>query len=461
LTPLSLNLSEAARAVGARNRAGFSMVALSGVSTDSRTVGPGELFFALRGERMDGHRFLKDAFDRGASAAVISEDVGTCRKGPCLRVEDTTRALGDLAGYLRRRHPLKVAAVTGSNGKTTTKEMLKSILGRKFKTLATEGNFNNLIGLPLTLFRLRDEHEAAVLEMGMNQFGEIARLTEIAAPDMGLITNVGPAHIGGVGGIEGVARAKGELFAGLASRAVAVVNLDDAHVVKAAETVAGPRLTFGSVDEARVRLRGLRSRGLQGVRFELVMPAGRAEVRLPLLGRHNAFNALAAAAAAVAFEMTPADIRAGLEAVKPAPGRLEIKKLAGPVYVLDDTYNANPASTRAALEVLAGLKGRGRALAVLGDMLELGRNSRSRHEDLGRYAAELGLDLLVAVGPRARYAAGGAEAAGLDGRVVHFRKADQAGTWLKTHIRPLDRVLVKGSRGMKMETVIDCLKEGA
>lgn len=459
MTGLDISLAEAARAVGAKDRPGWGEIRLAGVSTDSRTIRPGELFVALRGENFDGRDFVRSAFDRGASAAVVEADFRPLRGRPCLRVSDTLRALGDLAAYVRRRRPLKVMAVTGSSGKTTTKEMLVGILSRKYKTLATSGNLNNLVGLPLTLFGLRPEHETAVLEMGMNRPGEIARLTEIADPDVGLVTNVGPAHVEGLGSLRGVARAKGELFAGLNGRSMALVNRDDPLVVRASAAFGGRRLTFGFTREAEVRVRGLRTHGMRGSGFELVSPQGETSIRLSLLGRHNVANALAASAGALALGIKPTGIRSGLEKVRPFPGRLELKRLPGPVYLLDDTYNANPASTRAALEALTSIRGRGRALAVLGDMLELGPVSRAQHAGLGRAAAEMGLDLLITVGPEARAMGRAARTSGLPlGRVLWFPEAESAARWLTGRLAPHDRVLVKGSRAMGMERIVSHLE---
>ena len=239
MTGFEMNLAQAAEAVGTSLPSGCKNIQLTGVSTDTRTLRPGELFVALRGVQFDGHEFVRRAFEAGAAAVLIDHEAKPIRGKVCLRAPDTLRALGDLAAWIRNRPGLKVAAITGSNGKTTTKEMLVAILKRRFRTLATKGNFNNLVGLPLTLFRLEAEHEAAILEMGMNAPGEIARLTEIAKPDVALITNVGPAHLEGLGSLSGVARAKGELFAGLTDEALAVVNLDDVMVQSEAERFQG------------------------------------------------------------------------------------------------------------------------------------------------------------------------------------------------------------------------------
>jgi len=458
LSGFSLTLAEVAQALRLESEANYARLTFPGVSTDTRNLKGGELFVALKGERFNGHDYLKQAFDKGAAAAVVNRH-GELKGRLMLRVPDTLRALGDLAAYLRRRQTLKVVAITGSNGKTTTREMTVRILKQSFNVLAASANFNNLIGLPLTLFNLRPEHQVAVLEMGTNRFGEISRLTEIADPDVALVTSIAPAHLEGLGGLEGVARAKGELYDGLKNGAVALVNLDDPLVVRIAGTYSGPRLSFGFSRQAEVQARKLKHRGLKGSGFELVTPKGSVTVRLPLYGRHNISNALAAAAVSLSMGVTPARIRDALSGMKPFPGRLELKRLSGPIYLLDDTYNANPVSVEAALSVLKRLKGRGRAVAVLGDMFELGAESEAEHARIGRVAAETGLDLLVGVGPLAKVLIGSARRTGLSRDRLHwFEDQDQAGLWLKAELRPLDRVLIKGSRGMHLERIVSCLE---
>lgn len=461
MSGLDLHLAEAARAVGSVLGSGAKDTALAGISTDTRSLKPGELFFALRGENFDGHEYIDAAFARGAAAVVVDKAFDSAGKGFCLKVDDTLRALGELAAYLRRKKPLKVLALTGSNGKTTTKEMLVNILSRKYNVLATKGNYNNLVGLPLTLFRLEPGHEAAVLEMGMNVPGEIARLTEIAGPDVGLVTNVGPAHLEGLGDIEGIARAKGELYAGLNGGSVGVVNIDDRLVYEQSEAFKGKKFFFGFSEKADVTLRGLEQSGLEHTGFDLETPQGKARVDFALLGKHNAANAMAAAAAALAMGASLEDVTAGLNETRPYPGRLELKILPGPVYLIDDTYNANPVSTEAALEVLSDHRGEGRALAVLGDMLELGAAAKSEHEGVGVKAASLGIDFLFAIGPESAAMAEAAKNQGGPGiRVEHFKDALEAGQRLAGELRENDRVLVKGSRGMRMERIVEHLTRG-
>ncbi len=461
MTGINLNLAEVAEAIGAPGKAGWGELNLAGISTDSRSIKPGELFVALRGINFDGHDYVGSAFKKGAAAAVIAEDVKPPRGKRCIRVPDTLFALGELAEYFRqrRKRPLKIMAITGSNGKTTTKEMVVRILSRKYKTLASKGNFNNLVGLPLSMFELRPEHEAAVLEMGTNMFGEIDRLVEIAPPNVGMITNVATAHFEGLGSLEGVARAKGELYSALGKKGVAIVNLDDPLVVREAKNHKGKKVTYGFNRKADVRVVGQPVWGMQGARFKLATPKGKLDIKFALLGRHNVTNAMAAAAGALGFGMKLDDIQAGLQDFQPYPGRLELKRLPGPVYLLDDTYNSNPASAQAALSVLRSLRrGRGRLVVVLGDMLELGGHSRFEHDLLGRAAVAYGVSELAAVGPEAKIMAQSAKKWGLpNSRVAWFKDNGQAADWLKKKIKPYDRILVKGSRGMKMESIVRCL----
>jgi UDP-N-acetylmuramoyl-tripeptide--D-alanyl-D-alanine ligase len=466
LTGMALNLAEVAQSLGSVVETGWEGIDVTGVTTDSRKVEPGEIFFALIGEHFDGHDFIDIAAQKGAAAAIVSRSEIISPGIPLVRVPDTLIGLGDLASFMRNRpgrQRIKVVALTGSNGKTTTKEMLAAILSGQYSILSTRGNFNNLVGLPLTLFDIRPEHEIAVLEMGMNRPGEIARLTEIASPDIGLITNIGPAHLEGLGSIEGVARAKGELFRGLPDGATAVINLDDSLVTGEADAFQGSRLTFGFSRQADIHPAGSIELSFKGTRFTLITPDGTAAVRFKVLGRHNVSNALAASAAASALGFKAGEIAAGLNDFTPFPGRLELMPLSGSVHLINDTYNANPASAQAALAVLRGLRRkRGRVIAVLGDMLELGTSSLFEHDLLGRAAAAMKIDLLAAVGLESKATSTAAEKAGLPkSKVFWFPETGLVADWLCRVIRPHDLVLIKGSRGMRMERIVDRMrKEG-
>jgi len=449
-------LGEIAAATGGRIVRGDSGMKVPRVATDSRDLAPSTLFFALRGARFDGHDFVEQALERGACGAVVSRVVAA-PTGALLHVADTERALGDLARATRLRAGMKVFAIAGSNGKTTTKEMLAAICAQRWpgSVLKTPGNRNNLIGLPLTLLDWNGER-VAVLEMGMNRAGEIARLTEIARPDFGAITQVSEEHLEGLGSLEGVAAAEGELFAGLPENAVAVVNGDDAWVRRQAQRFAGRKVFFGA--DTAIRAEHVADLGFDGVAFDLRIEGLRRRVRLRLLGRHNVANALCAAALAHAAGIEFDCIVAGLEAVQPAAMRMEVHRLKNGVVLINDAYNANPGSMLAALQALASLPGR--SLAVLGEMRELGVGRLDAHRRLGERAAHLGVDLLVVVGEVAAVVASGAHAVGMrPGSIVACRTHEEAARAVRDRWQPGDAVLVKGSRGAHLEKVAELLEE--
>jgi UDP-N-acetylmuramoyl-tripeptide--D-alanyl-D-alanine ligase len=424
---------------------------VSGCSVDSRTIRAGELFIPLRGENFDGHDFLLEAVQKGA-AACLSEDLCSGLRVPVVRVEDTLTALGDLAGSTRAQFGGPVVAVTGSSGKTTTKEMLASILSLTGPGLKTEGNFNNLIGLPLTILRLGEDQKWMVLEMGTNQRGEISRLTAIADPDVGIITNVGPSHLEGLHGLDGVARAKGELFAGLKKDSFAVINADDPRVLQMPVANGVQRILFGLSPAAQIRAENVEVRG-KSVSFRLILPDGEFPVRLPICGQHNVSNALAAATAALCLNVAGDLIARGLENFMRLPGRMEISTFRDDILLVDDTYNANPMSMKSALKAVAEMEGEGRLVAVLGDMLELGEESEALHREVGEKAAEV-MDFLLLVGNRAVGIGQGAKDAGMaPERIRTFSDHLEAAEVLRDMLQPGDRVLLKGSRGMKMEKI--------
>ncbi len=448
-----------ARAVGAAAPAGCPEAAFAGVSTDSRSVGEGQLFVALSGPNFDGHDYVAAALAAGAAGAVVRAGFSLPdSEETCLfEVPDTLAALGDLAAAWRQEHSALVAAITGSNGKTTTKEMLAAILGQRHRVLATKGNLNNLIGLPLTLMRLGEEHTACVLEMGMNAPGEIARLTQIAAPEAGVITNVGPAHIGMLGSLEAIARAKGELFEDLSPAATAVVNLDDPLLAPYAASLSCRVVSFGIDSAADVTAGGVTELGTHQS-FVLDLAGERVKVRLAAPGRHNVFNALAAAATAWSLGQGAEAVSAGLEAFVPVPGRLNLLGRSGGPTVVDDTYNANPASVASGLAAAAAMA-QGRALAlVLGDMKELGDFAPALHRETGRLAVRLGCRLVLAVGEHASEVAVGAREEGLAaGRAVAFAAMAELLAAAPGLLAENDLVLVKGSRSMAMERVVALL----
>ncbi len=436
------------------------------ISTDSRQVERDGVFVALRGELRDGHVFVPEVARRGGGCVVVQRNVAGPGPVSVIRVRDTLRALGDIAHFHRRRTAPRVLAITGSNGKTTTKEMLFSILQRarmedrplRGKVLKTEGNYNNLVGLPLTLLRLRGHERAAVVELGTNRPGEIRRLTAIANPDLALITSVAPAHLSGLRTLAGVAREKGAIFRGLGPRATAVVNLDDDRVVRQSRAFRGRVVTYGTGGFVRGEDAEMLSGGR--LRFNLRVGRVREPVRLRLCGMHNVRNAVGAAAMAHAFGADMAAIRTGLEAVRPVAMRMQVERWNG-IGIINDAYNANPASMEAALAALKAIPARGRRVAVLGDMLEMGANEAALHRDLGEAAAANSLDAVYLLGRFARDMRQGALGAGMERAAVHVARSHrEMGSVLRAELRKGDWVLVKGSRGAAMEKVLAAMKDG-
>jgi len=456
------SVREVVKWTGGRLAVGRADAVFHGAGIDTRTITRDELFVAIRGERHDAHGFLDQAVAAGATGVVVDEAYVASGAGTpaaaVIVVEDTTRALGALAAGHRAGFGGPVVGITGSNGKTTTKEMCAAILAVRGPTLKTRGNLNNEFGLPLTLLAREPEQWAAVVELGMNHRGEIARLTAIARPDVGVVTNVGTAHIEFLGSRENIALEKGDLTAGLGPAGVAVLNADDPLVDAQAGRVACRIVRFGHTDRADVRPRDVRFTDEGAFAFVLCTPEGEVAVRVPGLAETTVINALAAAAAAQAAGATLDEIAKGLERFEGAPGRMRCRRLASGARVIDDTYNANPQSVRSALESLARLKGRGRGIAVLGDMGELGEVAADAHREVGRLAAELGTELLIAIGARAHLVAEGARTGGMDAAKVRTGgEHEQVGAELRAELRPEDWVLVKGSRAMRMERVVETL----
>ncbi len=462
--PAAFSTAEIIAATRGRLVQGRGEEVFVGVSTDSRTCQPGGLFVPLRGERHDGHDYLPRAVDRGIRGAVVEE--GFWRRGgptpgdvTLVTVPDTLRALGDLAQAWRRRFRIPVISLTGSCGKTTAKEMTALVLSRFHRVLKNDLNLNNLIGLPQTLLELDGGYEAAVVEMGMNRFGEISRLTEISQPTVGVLLNVHPAHTEGVGCVEGVACAKGELISGLSPEATLVYNTDDPRVACRAASFRGPRLGFGFGPGAEVRAVERRSQGLAGQLVRVEYAGKTFPLNLAVPGGHQVLNALAAMAVALSLGLPAGEAAAALADFAPVPRRSQVEVLPSGVFLLNDCYNANPGSMAMALDTLVELKGGGRAAAALGDMLELGAEAVVAHRDLGRRAAEAGLDLLVIYGNHRHDVAHGAEAAGLPpGRLKPVATQEEGARLLKNFLQPGDWLLVKGSRSMKMENIIEMLK---
>ncbi|MBM9511075.1 UDP-N-acetylmuramoyl-L-alanyl-D-glutamate--2,6-diaminopimelate ligase [Desulfogranum marinum] len=451
------------------------------VSTDSRKIQPGDIFVALHGEHFDGHNFIEVAVENGAAAVVVDRECGPVNPGVLvIKVADTLVALGALAAYRRRLlgKRLLVASITGSSGKTTVKEMTAAIFaacdGQKQaygdSVLKTEGNFNNLIGLPLSLLPVTSAHRAAILEMGMNSFGEIAKLTAIADPDIGCINNVQPAHLLGLGTVEGVAAAKGELFAGMRPESTKVVNYDDPHVRRLLKGDQGKKIGFAVTATGRrykpaVQVTRIFNKGHLGTNFTLDVQGEKKRVSLQVPGNHNVSNAAAAAAIAVAAGIPVADIVTGLESYAAYDKRMVTVTLPGGLQVVNDTYNANPASMAAALQTVASFGEQGKRIAALGDMLELGELAEAAHEQVGRLAAELGYNELAVTGEYATTVSKGALAGGMAESSIHiFADPKAIATWLyhlisNGVVAENDWLLAKGSRGMRMETIIEELEQ--
>jgi UDP-N-acetylmuramoyl-tripeptide--D-alanyl-D-alanine ligase len=432
-----------------------------GVSIDTRTLRPGMLFVAIRGPRHDAHAYLAEALEAGAAGLLVESGrtpPAAAAGRPVIAAPDTTRALGALAAGHRASFRGAVVAITGSNGKTTCKEMCAAILGSVAPCLATKGNLNNEYGLPLTLLQREERHRSVVVELGMNHRGEIARLAAIAKPSVGVITNIGTAHIEFLGSRDEIAREKGDLVAALPADGVAVLNGDDRRALDQASRSAARVLRFGLGPEADVRAERVTALGERGYAFDLVYGGERQAVHVAGLGEATVPNALAAAAAALAAGCSVADAAQGLAAYQPVGGRMEPLMLPRNIIVINDTYNANPQSVEVALRGLAKLRGGSRGVAVLGDMGELGESADEAHRAAGRLVAELGLDFLFTLGPRAEETARGALEAGMESARVHVGKDhDELGAALRGMLRGNDWVLVKGSRSMRMERVVDAL----
>lgn len=438
--------------------------AIKGCAIDSRRIEPGQLFFAIRGQRHDGHEFVTSALERGAAGAVVErsfrEKLPASLHPQLVPVADTTEALQDLARFVRRQWGGRVIAVTGSMGKTTTKEMIAALLATRFRVHKSEGNLNNHYGLPLTLLRLEPSHEVAVVELAMSAAGEIARLARIAEPDVGVVTNVAPVHLEFFDSVDAIARAKKELIENLARRngkPTAVLNFDDPRVRKFAEGFDGNVVTFGLSEGSLYRGKNVRPLD-GGSRFLLCGPRVEGEFTVPLPGAHNVENALAASATAITCGVDAGHLGPALAAFRNLAQRTEIFTLPRKITILNDCYNSNPRAMERMIDTLAGWADAKRRIVVAGEMLELGPTSPEWHRQIGRKAAECGIDGLVAVQGDARFIREGALEAGMDpNKAVFFPGAQEAGRYCKSLLEPGDVVLVKGSRGVNLERVTELL----
>ena len=424
----------------------------SGVSIDSRKIRQGDLFWAIKGERFDGNDFIDEAKSKGAAGIVTESDGHVNEQCTIIKVESSLRSLQLLAAFNRRRHNIPLVAITGSNGKTSTKEILSSVLKKRFKVLKNEGNLNNLIGVPLTLLKIDSGHEAAVVEMGMNRKGEISVLAEMAGPDIGLITNIGEAHLEGLGSMENIKKAKGELIDALKAEHDVVLNADDDAVMDLAKLARGNIVTFAVNNNSDVRASEVDVEWGKGTLFILTVKGESIPVLLPTYGIHQLYNALAASAAAHVMGLGLEEIRDGLEEHEPYEGRMEILSEGG-VVLINDTYNANPPSLKYAVETLANLS-TGRKIAVLGDMLEMGEEAERIHYDMGTFISVNDIDMVLTAGPLAKKISHGAIDGGLaQDASLSFSDKSELSKYLRAEVKEGDWILIKGSRGMKMEEV--------
>ena len=459
---MKLPLSKIAEFISAGTHAGTADAAVraeeiaQGYSIDSRTVGAGQLFFAVKGERFDGHDFVNAALEQGAVAAVVEK--AQLRRysetGRVLAVDDTLVALQTLATAVRKLWGKPLVGVTGSAGKTTTKEAIAHVLSSRFRVLKSEGNFNNHFGLPLMLLKLQPEHDVAVIEMGMSHACEIRALAKIAQPEIGVVTNVAPVHLEFFNSIADIARAKYELVESLPAGGTAVLNADDEYVSQFGRDFKGKVLMYGTRVTADVRAENVQNRGAEGSEFDVVVSSAREHARLQLVGEHNILNALSAVAVGLASGMKMAEAVAALANLAPADKRGQVVQL-GNITVINDCYNSNPKALRAMVDALAGMKAT-RRIVVAGEMLELGSAGEEMHRAAGRHAGEKKVDILVGVRGLAQATVDGAREAGIRAEFVATPEA--AGEWLARETRDGDVVLLKASRGVKLEKALETWK---
>lgn len=431
---------------------------ISQVETDSRAIHPGTLFIPLVGDRFDGHAYIGSALEGGAAGCITAYERDTFLPGKFyVKVDDTERALGRLASWYKDRFPIPFIGVTGSVGKTTAKDMLAAVLGVKYKVLKTEGNHNNNIGLPLTLLELDSSHQIAVLEMGMDKFGEIDYLAGIVRPDVGVITNIGDAHIERLGSRENIFKAKCELLAHVKKDGLLILNGDDSLLSTLKGNTPVPAVFCGQGEGCEYRAQVTGGDGVSHIHCRLTTPLMDREVKIPALGEHMIYPALIAAAVGERFGLTPSQVEEGINQFVPTRMRMNVLRRGEGITILDDTYNANPQSMRAAISALAGSRG-GRKVAILGDMLELGPFAPALHSGVGECLGEARIDCLVAVGELARHIAEGARDAGVP-QVIHCAGLEEARAVLPQVIGPDCTVLVKASRGMKLEELTARLLE--
>ncbi|NLK96930.1 MAG: UDP-N-acetylmuramoyl-tripeptide--D-alanyl-D-alanine ligase [Epulopiscium sp.] len=435
-------------------------VIITGISTDSRRISFGDLFIPLTGENFDGHHFIPQAFEKGAKACLSERRDALPPEGKfIIQVENSKQALMDLAAYYRSLFAIPVVAVTGSVGKTSTKDMIASVLSQHYKVLKTQGNYNNEIGVPLTIFQLNKEHEVAVIEMGMNHFGEIHNLSKIAKPNIAVITNIGVSHIENLGSQEGILQAKSEIFDYLKEDGVAVLNGDDYFLKTLIGKIPFEIVYFGLETYHQVYAKNIQSQGVDGTEADFVLGEQEVHIQIPSPGKHMVYNALCAATIGLKLNLTLEEIKNGILTYQASKMRMDIFRTKKNVQIINDVYNASPQSMKAALDVLNEISN-GRRIAILGDMLEMGSYSEHAHKEVGEYAAQNKIDDLFCVGTEAKHIAQGAIHGGMDeSRVRTFLSQEALWDALEHFIAPEDTILVKASRGIHLEKTVEKIKE--
>ncbi|MBR3772754.1 MAG: UDP-N-acetylmuramoyl-tripeptide--D-alanyl-D-alanine ligase [Clostridium sp.] len=430
-------------------------VTISGITIDSRKIEEGFLFVALRGERVDGHSFVAGAYEKGAKACLV-EDASVQAEGPYIVVKSCTQALKDIAEYYRSILNIKVVGITGSVGKTSTKEMIASVLEQKYSVLKTQGNFNNEIGVPLTIFSIKEEHEVAVLEMGISDFGEMHRLSKMARPDICVITNIGQCHLENLKSRDGILQAKSEIFDFAKESCTAVLNGDDDKLITLKGRDGIHSQFFGMDDSFDIHAENVVDHGLEGITCDICYGKERVNVWIPIPGTHMVYNALAGAMVGLQLGLTKEEIKAGVEALKPTGGRNNILQLNG-MTVIDDCYNANPVSMRSSLDVLA--KAEGRKVAILGDMGELGADELALHYGVGEYAAQKNIDVFVCVGTLSEEMKKGAESVrDSETQILYCKTKEELLQGLDGIVKDGDTVLVKASHFMQFDKIVEAFR---
>lgn len=463
-----LTVKEILPYISAKLIRGSEDTGFTGISIDSRVIEKGDLFFPFSGQNVDAHDFILEALKKGASCSLATREWPVPTDFPqdkcLLEVDSISEALQKLASYYRQRLNIPyIIGITGSNGKTTTKDLIASVVKEKFKTLKTKGNYNNEIGVPLTLFGLNKEHQVAVVELGMRGLGEIKELTDIVHPNLGVITNVGETHLEILGSKENIAQAKGELVEAIPPHGWVILNADDPLVAAMVKKADGSVLFYGLEKEAQIRASNVRSLGEQGMAFTLAVESEQIEIGLPLLGCHNVYNALAAAGVGRILGLSLPMIKNGLEKVELTGMRLEIIETAEGIKIINDTYNASPASMEGALKILGdiSLERGGRSIAILGNMYELGEYTQEAHHSIGKLTAQLGVDFVITVGQLASQISQGAVEAGLDKEKILVCGSNQDALEKLPVLKKGDTVLVKGSRSMKMEEIVESFRDNS